>query len=246
VVKAEGAVADVEEGVMDAGGAVFFVPQRPYMVLGSLRQQLLYPTWSELEEGEGAGRVGDDGAMAQTGFPPTSISTLASSPHNMAHRPQPSDEELLAVLDGVRLRHVAERQGGLDAQVEWASVLSLGEQQRLAFARLLLSRPELALMDESTSALDEENEAHVYGLVEAAGVTFISIGHRSSLRRFHSLLLTLTPTGRADASSDVTDGVSDDVRDSSNDASGGDGVEGGRRVVARGTGSMWTLERIGE
>ncbi|CAI5502355.1 unnamed protein product, partial [Closterium sp. Naga37s-1] len=177
------------------------------------------------------------------GFPPTSISTLASSPHNMAHRPQPSDEELLAVLDGVRLRHVAERQGGLDAQVEWASVLSLGEQQRLAFARLLLSRPELALMDESTSALDEENEAHVYGLVEAAGVTFISIGHRSSLRRFHSLLLTLTPSGRADA---TTANVTDDVRDRSDGISSrGEGVEG-NRVVARGTGSMWTLERIAD
>ncbi|CAI5490227.1 unnamed protein product [Closterium sp. Naga37s-1] len=416
VVKAEGAVADVEDGVMDAGGAVFFVPQRPYMVLGSLRQQLLYPTWSELEEGEGTGRADDgrvvvaqreggegsegkeerEGSMEgwwtvgglmqrlgikkdadnggtgerqgtcldslpppfplsphhpttwrtagslkrltsafllpfhlfpaplspslshlpPAGFPPTSISTLASSPHNMAHRPQPSDEELLAVLDGVRLRHVAERQGGLDAQVEWASVLSLGEQQRLAFARLLLSRPELALMDESTSALDEENEAHVYGLVEAAGVTFISIGHRSSLhlscacvraggssrsdvhqhrppqlppslmcvyggfhshtvpisfsplpqahvyglveaagvtfisighrsslRRFHSLLLTLTPAGRADA---ATANVTDDITDRSDGiSSGGEGVEG-KRVVARGTGSMWTLERIAD
>ncbi|CAI5984067.1 unnamed protein product [Closterium sp. NIES-64] len=343
VVKAEGAVADVEDGVMDAGGAVFFVPQRPYMVLGSLRQQLLYPTWSELEEGEGTGRADDgrvvvaqreggegsegkeerEGSMEgwwtvgglmqrlgikkdadnggtgerqgtcldslpppfplsphhpttwrtagslkrltsafllpfhlfpaplspslshlpPAGFPPTSISTLASSPHNMAHRPQPSDEELLAVLDGVRLHHVAERQGGLDAQVEWASVLSLGEQQRLAFARLLLSRPELALMDESTSALDEENEAHVYGLVEAAGVTFISIGHRSSLRRFHSLLLTLTPAGRADA---ATANVTDDITDRSDGiSSGGEGVEG-KRVVARGTGSMWTLERIAD
>lgn len=51
-----------------------------------------------------------------------------------------------------------DRCDGLDSYVEWASVLSLGEQQRLAFARLLLSRPQLALMDESTSALDEDNE----------------------------------------------------------------------------------------
>ncbi|GJP30326.1 hypothetical protein CLOM_g740 [Closterium sp. NIES-68] len=276
VVKAEGAVADVEEGVMDAGGAVFFVPQRPYMVLGTLRQQLLYPTWSEGEvggggaddEGEGAKREGGEGSMegwwslgglmqrlggskdgdagGTAGFPPTPVSSLTSSPHNMAHRPQPSDEELLAVLDGVRLGHVAERQGGLDAQVEWASVLSLGEQQRLAFARLLLSRPELALMDECTSALDEDNEAHVYGLVEAAGVTFVSIGHRSSLRRFHTHLLSLSPSGGATGSSDASADVSDDARDSMDDVSSSDEKMGGRRVVARATGSMWTLERIGE
>lgn len=53
-----------------------------------------------------------------------------------------------------------DRCDGLDSNVEWASVLSLGEQQRLAFARLLLSRPQLALMDESTSALDEGNEVN--------------------------------------------------------------------------------------
>ncbi len=57
--------------------------------------------------------------------------------------------------------HLMDRPDGLDSAVEWASVLSLGEQQRLAFARLLLSRPQLALMDESTSALDEDNEVPV-------------------------------------------------------------------------------------
>lgn len=62
------------------------------------------------------------------------------------------------MLERVRLGHLMDRCDGLDSNVEWASVLSLGEQQRLAFARLLLSRPQLALMDESTSALDEDNE----------------------------------------------------------------------------------------
>lgn len=70
----------------------------------------------------------------------------------------PNDDQLVEVLERVRLGHLMDRCDGLDSNVEWASVLSLGEQQRLAFARLLLSRPQLALMDESTSALDESNE----------------------------------------------------------------------------------------
>jgi ABC-type uncharacterized transport system fused permease/ATPase subunit len=70
----------------------------------------------------------------------------------------PTDDQRVEVLERVRLGHLMDRCDGLDSNVEWASVLSLGEQQRLAFARLLLSRPQLALMDESTSALDESNE----------------------------------------------------------------------------------------
>lgn len=70
----------------------------------------------------------------------------------------PNDDQLVEALERVQLGHLMDRCDGLDSSVEWASVLSLGEQQRLAFARLLLSRPQLALMDESTSALDEKNE----------------------------------------------------------------------------------------
>ena len=71
----------------------------------------------------------------------------------------PSDEQLVQALKAVNLGNVLDR-CELDSEVEWASVLSLGEQQRLAFARLLLAQPILALMDESTSALDEENEVY--------------------------------------------------------------------------------------
>lgn len=78
----------------------------------------------------------------------------------VVRRPSPNDGELLDALEIVRLGHLMDRCDGLDSYVEWASVLSLGEQQRLAFARLLLSRPQLALMDESTSALDENNEVY--------------------------------------------------------------------------------------
>lgn len=74
---------------------------------------------------------------------------------------KPTAEDLMQVLEVVRLGDILSRFNGLDSIYEWSSVLSLGEQQRLAFARLLLSKPRLVLLDESTSALDEANEVLV-------------------------------------------------------------------------------------
>jgi len=148
---------------------VFFVPQRPYMVLGSLRRQLLYPTWAE----DGAG-------------------TAAAGKERPA---RPSDADLEAVLGQVRLGDLLQREGGLDAEVDWSGVLSLGEQQRLAFARLLLARPRLAVLDESTSALDLATEERLYRALAAADVTCLSVGHRPSLRAYHARVLELAPGG---------------------------------------------------
>lgn len=71
---------------------------------------------------------------------------------------KPTNDDLIQALEDVRLGYILPRFGSLDSTCEWSSVLSLGEQQRLAFARLLLSKPKLVLLDESTSALDEANE----------------------------------------------------------------------------------------
>jgi len=81
---------------------------------------------------------------------------------------------------------------GLDAVGDWSSILSLGEQQRLAFARVLLARPRVAMLDEATSALDAANEAEMYeALRELPDCAFVSVGHRPSLVGFHDEVLRL-------------------------------------------------------
>lgn len=130
---------------------IFFLPQRPYMLLGSLRDQLLYPL---------LGR-------------------------------QTSEEELKRVLETVRLGDLPERVGGFEVELDWADVLSLGEQQRLAFARLLMNHPKYAVMDEATSALDLENEANLYQKLNELNIHYISVGHRVSILDYHNFVLEL-------------------------------------------------------
>ena len=77
-------------------------------------------------------------------------------------------------------------------------MLSLGEQQRVSFARLLLQKPVIAFLDEATSALDEPNERLLYERLYNLGLTYVSISHRNTLEEFHDLLLTLHPNGRVE------------------------------------------------
>ena len=131
---------------------ILFLPQRPYMVLGTLRDQLLYPnTHLEVEE-----------------------------------------QHLKQVLEQVNLAGLDERFGGFDAEQDWADVLSLGEQQRLTFARLLLNKPKYAILDEATSALDLGNEERLYQHLREKGTTFLSVGHRSTLANYHQSVLELS------------------------------------------------------
>ena len=89
------------------------------------------------------------------------LSEVSTSDGVGAKPEMPSTAELIRVLEAVKLGYILPRFNGLDCMHDWASVLSLGEQQRLAFARLLLAKPTLALLDESTSALDETNEVMI-------------------------------------------------------------------------------------
>ncbi len=132
--------------------ALLFLPQKPYMVLGNLRQQMLYP------------------------YPDTKA----------------TDAQLTEVLQKVNLPDLAERyDDGFDTVEEWGDVLSLGEQQRLSFARVLIHQPAYTLLDEATSALDRSNEEQLYSHLAAAKTAYVSVGHRESLENHHQSLLRL-------------------------------------------------------
>ena len=102
-----------------------------------------------------------------------------------------TDAPLIAALRTVQLGRLAES-ASLDEVRDWGDELSLGEQQRLAFARLLVNKPKLAILDEATSALDLGNEAAMYSaLAKVPGITYVSVGHRPSLLRYHASRLRL-------------------------------------------------------
>lgn len=143
---------------------ILFLPQRPYMIVGSLHDQMIYPNM-EIEA---------------------------------------SDEDLKAILQLVNLPDLDERFGGFDALEDWSSVLSLGEQQRLTFARLLLNKPQYAILDEATSALDLGNEATLYEQLQRLGTTYLSVGHRSTLADYHERTLKLATDTTWDLSGSET------------------------------------------
>jgi putative ATP-binding cassette transporter len=130
---------------------ILFLPQQPYMLLGTLREQLTYPNLRE----------------------------------NI------SDSEIQEALQIVNLEDLPERMGGLESEKDWVNTLSVGEQQRLAFARILLSQPKYVILDEATSALDITNERRLYGLLQSLGISYISVGHRPSLVDYHQTVLDL-------------------------------------------------------
>jgi putative ATP-binding cassette transporter len=105
------------------------------------------------------------------------------------------DEQLLDILGQVHLPQLAERVGGLDAVHDWEKLLSVGEQQRLAFGRVLVHQPRIVILDEATSALDSGNEESLYGRLRGNGTTLISIAHRAAVLRHHTHVLRLMGEG---------------------------------------------------
>jgi putative ATP-binding cassette transporter len=105
------------------------------------------------------------------------------------------DERLLAVLRKVGFGAALERLGGLGAEHSWANVLSLGEQQQLAFARLLLANPRFAFLDEPTSGLDRETGRRLYEALSHTGITYVSVAGDPGLVDYHDAVLELLPGG---------------------------------------------------
>jgi len=105
------------------------------------------------------------------------------------------DARILSVLNLVNLGELVNNVGGLDALRTWNDILSPGERQRIAFARLMLSSPKLVLLDEATSSLDNASEAKMYDFVTATGATIVSVAHRQALTAYHETVLELLPGG---------------------------------------------------
>jgi vitamin B12/bleomycin/antimicrobial peptide transport system ATP-binding/permease protein len=135
------------------GHDMMFLPQRPYLPLGSLRSAICYPAGPD---------TFDDAAV-------------------------------MAALDRVHLDEFAKT---LDRAERWDRSLSLGQQQRVAFARVLLHKPKWVFMDEATSALDDENQASMLSIFahELASTSVLSIGHRPGLEKFHTRTLHIRKT----------------------------------------------------
>jgi vitamin B12/bleomycin/antimicrobial peptide transport system ATP-binding/permease protein len=140
-------------------GSALFLPQKPYLPIGTLREVISYPT--------PAGGL--------------------------------DDRVLREALEAVGLPELAAR---LDESGHWALQLSPGEQQRIAFARALVQKPDWLFLDEATSAVDEAAETRLYQLVRdrLRGTAVLSVGHRTSLRAFHGRQLVVQPNGSAPAS----------------------------------------------
>ena len=132
---------------------VLFLPQRPYLPLGTLKRALLYPSTESK-----------------------------------------SDDKLMEILKTVDLPALTSK---LDVEDDWSRILSLGEQQRLAFARVLLTEPDFLFLDEATSALDEPREQEMYELLRRLlpNLTIVSVGHRSTLNKQHNLTLAINNNG---------------------------------------------------
>ena len=147
----------------------------------------------------GGGRIQRPPARQTMFLPQQPYMVLGGSLRSQLLYPHPGrridDATLLRALEQVNLPDLAERTGGLGGGLDWDRNLSMGEQQRLAFARLLLTAPRYAFLDEATSALDPANEARLYRQLMAARITPISVGHRASLLAYHAWVLALQTEG---------------------------------------------------
>ena len=132
---------------MPAPSEMMFIPQKPYIPMGTSAEAASYPL-------------------------------------------ETADKEILSpLLMEYGLSHLMEKP---DTEADWSHILSLGEQQKLAFVRVFLRKPKWVFLDEATSAMDEETEEKMYRLLTALpGTTVISIGHRSTLDKWHNRVLRI-------------------------------------------------------
>lgn len=133
---------------------IFYIPQRPYLSRGTLRQQIIYP----------------------------------DSLRQMRDK-RVSDNDLLQILKKVGIEHIADQEGGWDAEEEWRDVFSGGLQQRVAMARLFYHAPKYAILDECTSSVTLDIEKAMYDNAKLLNITLMTVSHRRSLWKYHENIL---------------------------------------------------------
>ncbi|XP_027334741.1 ABC transporter D family member 1-like isoform X1 [Abrus precatorius] len=152
--------------------AIFYVPQRSYTCLGTLRDQIIYPLSREEAEFRISKMYGKGEKHPDTG--------------------KMLDTHLQVILENVRLNYLLERdESGWDANLNWEDILSLGEQQRLGMARLFFHKPKFGILDECTNATSVDVEELLYGLAKKMGITVVTSSQRPALIPFHSMELRL-------------------------------------------------------
>lgn len=142
---------------------LFYIPQRPYMCLGTLRDQVIYPHTKE----------------------------------EMRRRGK-TDDVLTQHLERVQLSYLLQREGGWDSIADWIDVLSGGEKQRIAMARLFYHSPQFAILDECTSAVSVDVEGSMYQYCREVGITLFTVSHRKSLWTHHEYVLYMDGRGSFD------------------------------------------------
>jgi len=142
---------------------IFYIPQKPYLPNGTLRDQIIYPM--SLEEFRTSGKT---------------------------------DQDILNLMDAANLEHIKQRFSDrtLETVKDWNDVLSGGEKQRIALARLFFHKPKYAILDECTSAVSIDVEGKLYNHAKSLGITLITVSHRPSLWKYHKYLIRFLEEGK--------------------------------------------------
>lgn len=163
-------------------GGVLFLPQRPYLPIATLAAQVTYP---HSPPSAPCGRT-------QVSESPDVSKRLAGSSGDLQSL---GNSQVESLLDEVGLGYLVERFSLYDDIRNWSQILSIGEQQRVAMARALYHLPSVCILDEATSAMDEDNEERVLTSLKRRQIALLSVAHRSTVRRFHDSVLRIALGG---------------------------------------------------